>query len=145
MKLHIYNIFIFDEYKKMRLMNFAGEYKQNQCTDNDGTCLPCLSRLPSCVGLPNGEQEFPGRLWTPWFIECFLNRTVNIGNCGRGVFDPNIKDCVAELDKSKWRVQILLEIVILYLIYTMNKCNSKYSKVIRIKFKCICIIAWLNF
>lgn len=101
MKLHIYNIFILDEYKKMRLMNFAGEYKQNQCTDNDGTCLPCLSRLPSCVGLPNGEQEFPGRLWTPWFIECFLNRTVNIGNCGRGVFDPNIKDCVAELDKSK--------------------------------------------
>lgn len=27
----------------------------------------------------------------------------------------------------------------------MNKCNNKYSKVIRVKFKCICIIAWFNF
>nr|XP_022322146.1 uncharacterized protein LOC111123822 isoform X3 [Crassostrea virginica] len=76
------------------------EYDQNLCPDNDHGCSPCLSRLPSCVGKSDGEQAFPGRLWTPWFIECYKNRTIQVGNCGRGIFDPNLGDCVAELDKN---------------------------------------------
>lgn len=91
-------------------MHFLGEYDQNLCPDNDHGCSPCLSRLPSCVGKSDGEQAFPGRLWTPWFIECYKNRTIQVGNCGRGIFDPNLGDCVAELDKSNCKCMKLFSI-----------------------------------
>ncbi|XP_062572686.1 uncharacterized protein LOC134234627, partial [Saccostrea cucullata] len=76
------------------------EYQQNLCSYSDPNCLPCPSRLPSCIGHLDGERAFPGHLWTAWYIECFKNRTIRVGNCGRGVFDPIHGDCVADVDKS---------------------------------------------
>lgn len=112
--------------------SFAGEYQQNLCSHTDADCLPCPSRLPSCVGHLNREEAFPGRLWTPWFIECFKNRTVNVGNCGRGVFDPNLGDCVAELDKSNSRhiLRDLVKIVVRYHGWLLNLASSVYTAVL---------------
>jgi hypothetical protein len=49
--INIYNDF---------LLCVLGEYEQNLCSGT--SCQPCPSRLPSCVGIPDGDRPFPAHL-----------------------------------------------------------------------------------
>lgn len=74
---------------------YLGEYQANQCSPGQQSCEPCTSRKPSCVGLDDGNQPFPGRLWQQQFIVCNKNRTTSVSRCpGTSVFNPNTKQCV---------------------------------------------------
>lgn len=74
---------------------YLGEYQANQCSPGQQSCEPCTSRKPSCVGLDDGNQPFPGRLWQQQFIVCNKNRTTSVSRCPRtSVFNPNTKQCV---------------------------------------------------
>jgi len=45
-----------------RWLRVVGEYLQNQmCPGGAGQCAPCEQRIPSCAGLENGNNSFPGR------------------------------------------------------------------------------------
>lgn len=72
---------------------FAGDYVQNKCNSTDPTCEPCPKRLPSCVGLPDGKQIFPGKQLAPDYIECQQNRTMEVKKCHLQYFNPQMKDC----------------------------------------------------
>ncbi|XP_062578132.1 uncharacterized protein LOC134240034, partial [Saccostrea cucullata] len=76
------------------------EYTQNLCHLGDKACPPCPKRLPSCVGILNGEQPFPGRLWKPDFVTCLHNRTIYIQYCENGYFHPVRKQCVINVTKA---------------------------------------------
>lgn len=81
---------------------FLGEYDQNKCDPNDPTCQPCPDRLPSCVGLPNGYQPMLNYRWTDKFMECQMNRTIQITRCSPGwVFNPFTNTCVKYIEQSK--------------------------------------------
>lgn len=79
---------------------YSGDYTQNLCRKGDGTCPPCPKRLPSCVGVPDGDQPFTGRLWKPQFITCFLNRTILLQQCTNGYFHPIKKQCLIDVPKG---------------------------------------------
>lgn len=72
---------------------FAGDYVQNKCNSTDPSCEPCPKRLPLCVGLPDGKQVFPGKLFAPDYIECQQNRTMGVKKCHLQYFNPQVKDC----------------------------------------------------
>ena len=75
-----------------------GEYSGNLCASNIG-CKPCPERLPSCRGLRDGTNSFPGRPWGSNYIECTNNRTDAVKNCPTGaVFNPTLKACVSDVD-----------------------------------------------
>ena len=77
----------------MKYINITGEYVQNQCNGTDPSCN-CPKRLPSCIGKPDGNQEFPGKRAEPDYITCFKNRTMKITKCEPGkFFDPRSKIC----------------------------------------------------
>lgn len=73
----------------------TGQYNQNLCKINSPSCIPCPERLPSCLGIPDGLQVHPQRLWTAWYIVCDRNRTIEINKCQHGqIFDPQRRQCV---------------------------------------------------
>lgn len=78
----------------------SGDYTQNLCRKGEGACPPCSERLPSCVGVPDGDQPFTGRLWKPQFITCFLNRTILLQQCTNGYFHPIKKQCLIDVPKG---------------------------------------------
>ena len=51
--------------------SFLGEYDQNLCPPGNTSCEVCPDRKPSCVGLPDGAQPFPTRLWMPDYVQCY--------------------------------------------------------------------------
>lgn len=74
---------------------FSGEFDQNKCKALDNKCEPCIERLPSCVGLSDGRHAFAGQLWTPKFILCHRNRTIEVTDCpDNKKFDPDQRFCV---------------------------------------------------
>jgi len=81
--------------------SFLGEYKQNLCKGGDPSCVPCPQRLPSCRGLPDGINGATGQLWTDMYVQCLDNRTMGVQHCRQGIFDPNNKQCVKDIDPSK--------------------------------------------
>ncbi|XP_052252894.1 uncharacterized protein LOC127859481 isoform X5 [Dreissena polymorpha] len=78
------------------------EYKQNLCSPlQTPGCTPCPSRLPSCVGVPDGDQPFPGQLWADNFVHCYRNRTLGVDKCPAGsVFDPNTRQCTSSINSK---------------------------------------------
>ncbi|CAG5126209.1 unnamed protein product, partial [Candidula unifasciata] len=69
------------------------------CPDNpQHTCIPCELRYPSCLGAPDGLMHYPGRLFTPDFINCDQGRTLSILKCVRSVFDPDARRCGLKLE-----------------------------------------------
>ena len=77
-----------------------GEYKQNLC--NGTGCQPCPKRLPSCVGKPDGDQPFPGKLWMEDYVTCYKNRTLPVKKCPKGqYFHPVDHKCKTKVDKGK--------------------------------------------
>ncbi|XP_069104084.1 LOW QUALITY PROTEIN: uncharacterized protein [Argopecten irradians] len=81
------------------------EYLQNKCVPTPGSaaCVPCAERLPPCIGRPDGNNTFPGRENTPYFITCFKNRTIFVRTCEQGYFDPISKMCQFEIDTTNPR------------------------------------------
>ncbi|XP_062607658.1 uncharacterized protein LOC134269470 [Saccostrea cucullata] len=70
------------------------EYYKNLCALNSTKCIPCYKRLPSCQGLTNGNEAFPGKLWQADYIVCDTNRTMNISHCSQGeYFNPRLSTC----------------------------------------------------
>ncbi|XP_071165551.1 uncharacterized protein [Mytilus edulis] len=80
------------------------EYLQNQCIGPGGepalNCEPCVDRLPSCIGLQDGNNTFPGRQNTPYYITCYLNRTILVRTCEDGVYDQTSRACMTKLDPA---------------------------------------------
>ena len=71
----------------------TGQYSQNVCQATDVTCEPCTDRLPSCIGLANGNHSFASRLWKSDYIVCYQNRTVKITKCSEGYFNARTNSC----------------------------------------------------
>ena len=79
-----------------------GQYEQNLCDSVDASCVQCPQRLPSCVGLNDGANYFPGRQWTSNFIICFKNRTITISKCkgNHEYFHPAQRNCITDVAKG---------------------------------------------
>ncbi|XP_061184903.1 uncharacterized protein LOC133192909 isoform X1 [Saccostrea echinata] len=73
------------------------DYLQNRCKPGDRNCIPCRERLPSCVGLKNGNNTIPGRDLTDTFVVCWEGRTVSVEQCPAGYFDPVQRKCRTEI------------------------------------------------
>lgn len=73
--------------------------------------LPCEERSPSCEGMRDGNNTFIGRELSPFYISCFKERTLSVGICRYGVYDPNLRFCTTELDPCKKLFHKFQEIV----------------------------------
>lgn len=88
--------------KKSRLCFHLGQYLNSQRNCNGPMCaLPCEERSPSCEGMRDGNNTFIGRELSPFYISCFKERTLSVGICRYGVYDPNLRFCTTELDPCK--------------------------------------------
>ena len=76
---------------------FAGEYDANLCTKPYQACTPCADRLPSCVGLQNGDHPITFMLWTSTYAKCYRNRTMAIEHCANGYFHPRQRQCLNDV------------------------------------------------
>ena len=91
----------------MTFIGVLGEYEQNLCSGT--SCQPCPSRLPSCVGIPDGDRPFPAHLWTDQYITCLSNRTIAVRHCPSGsVFDPARLQCVNRIEQGLLNLMICL-------------------------------------
>ncbi|XP_046373703.2 uncharacterized protein LOC124147113 [Haliotis rufescens] len=77
------------------------EYRMNQC--HQSPCLPCPVRHGSCVGLEDGNHPFPDREWTPKYLVCESNRTVDQKDCPEDtpIFSPGTRKCERLMDIPK--------------------------------------------
>lgn len=65
-------------------------------------CIPCTQRLPSCVGLEDGKQPFPGFPWKQQYVVCDKDRTTTVNTCqDTKIFNPNTKQCIDVKDLTK--------------------------------------------
>jgi len=97
----------------MLLFPPSGEYMQNLCNANDPSCTRCPDRLPSCVGVPDGDVSFPGRLWKPDYVTCYKNRTVlPTKTCTSGYFHPVLHVCTQDVNKSKIYISVHLHMML---------------------------------
>ncbi|VDI58558.1 Hypothetical predicted protein [Mytilus galloprovincialis] len=77
------------------------EYDQNLCKPGDMNCELCPKRLPSCRGLPDGDEAVQSALWTDLYVTCLINRTMAVRHCPVGqVFDPSQLHCVSKIPKG---------------------------------------------
>lgn len=76
------------------IFSAKGQYLKNQCSIGDSSCLPCPSRLPSCLTLPDGANAYPGRKQSPNYIVCDRNRTLAVKTCPTGYFDKASRTCL---------------------------------------------------
>lgn len=82
--------------------NFKGDYRQNRCLMSDKSCVPCPSRLPSCIGLPDGQNPVVGFLWKSKYVVCYKNRTMGTGECPEGkYFHPRQRLCLHPVKPGK--------------------------------------------
>ncbi|XP_052781428.1 uncharacterized protein LOC128217983 [Mya arenaria] len=74
------------------------QYKYKVCGGSH--CMPCNERLPSCVDKGDGITIHPGRLWTPFYVVCYKERTIKTDRCkpdvdGAQFFHPEKNECVS--------------------------------------------------
>ncbi|XP_025107574.1 uncharacterized protein LOC112572216 [Pomacea canaliculata] len=86
------------------------EYDRLRC--QTGRCL-CENRWPSCRGLPDGENVFKYREWSPYFIICKDQRLADIGRCST---HPRLN--VQEVHHRKYTK---------YFSPDLNRCASLYE------------------
>ncbi|WAR27974.1 hypothetical protein MAR_013678 [Mya arenaria] len=79
------------------------EYLQTRCLSSAVNCTPCPERLPSCIGLPNGNNPFPTRPNSQYYVNCFMNRTVAVEVCQVSLFDPVTRECSSVIDAGVLR------------------------------------------
>ncbi|KAJ8316015.1 LOW QUALITY PROTEIN: hypothetical protein KUTeg_006029 [Tegillarca granosa] len=85
---------VFKHPESCALFYNCSEYLQNGCKNNDSGCVPCPSRLPSCIGMLDGDNPITESIWSNAFVKCHKNRTVGKTECSYGYFDPTKKMCV---------------------------------------------------
>ena len=74
----------------------------NSCPlDGDIGCVPCEERQPSCVGLADRYNAIPGKEYTAFYVDCYLNRTMTVKKCDTGFFDPDLRMCLQEINSGK--------------------------------------------
>lgn len=101
-KLHPSESFCTCVWKYLCVINFVlGEYSQNLCPRGDTSCPPCNTRLPSCIGLPDGQMAVPGREYTDIYVDCKQNRTMSVNHCSSGFFDPGLHICVTKINSGE--------------------------------------------
>lgn len=83
------------------LFSSPGSYEKNLCLDPYEKCTPCPERLPSCVGLPDGDNVFAGKIWSQHYVVCYKNRTKTIKQCSSGFFDPQNRKCSSQVGTGK--------------------------------------------
>ena len=54
------------------------------------------------MGLPDGLNTFPGKLWKADYIKCYKNRTIDVKACTDGYFHPVQKNCLKIVQPGKW-------------------------------------------
>ena len=81
----------------------TGEYDQNLCPNGNSTCQKCPERLPSCIGLPDGDNPIPTHEWTSRYITCYKNRTLlPVHKCPKPkIYHPVKKICTEDIKPSK--------------------------------------------
>ena len=73
---------------------FSGEYNQFICSAGNSSCKPCPQKHADCRALPDGAQSWPGKMWGPDYVDCYLNRTMSQGHCTTGYYHPVLKKCM---------------------------------------------------
>jgi len=63
---------------------------ENQLCEDPAGCPPCASLNPDCVGLPDGNNSFPGR--PKEYIMCFGERTYAMDVCEFD-YNPSKREC----------------------------------------------------
>lgn len=77
------------------IRRFSGDYSANSCPVSH--CRPCSADHGSCVGLSDGINVWPGREWSPFFLECADERTIISTRCSEPpayIFSPDAQSCV---------------------------------------------------
>lgn len=83
--------------------NFPGNYENTRRLCTGAMCkLSCEERSPSCEGQPNGNNTFPQRELTPFYMTCLRERTLSVGVCRYGIYDPTLRYCTTDLDECKF-------------------------------------------
>ena len=104
-KILEHNITFFFDINTVLFVGCTGQYYQNNkaCSPSDLTCVAC--DLPSCLSLPDGDHDYPSRLWKPDYITCDHNRTIlPTSKCTQGYFHPLYENCTDDIADSKlWR------------------------------------------
>ncbi|XP_076466662.1 uncharacterized protein LOC143297937 [Babylonia areolata] len=75
------------------------DYLLHKCGVHPRYCgTPCHVHNPSCKDLPDGRNVYQYREWSPYFVVCQSNRTVDSGQCAR-----DLKLSIARLFHSQKR------------------------------------------
>ncbi|KAH3820314.1 hypothetical protein DPMN_122060 [Dreissena polymorpha] len=76
----------------------ACDYRRNGCVA--AHCIPCNVQFGKCEGKPNGLAPHEAKLWSPYYVVCYKDRTVEHNTCkadesGRTqLFHPDFNQCV---------------------------------------------------
>ena len=72
--------------------------------------LLCPERLPSCRGLPDGDQPVRNDLWSDRYVTCLINRTMAVNKCPKGaIFDPTLLQCRNTVPQRKFLLTACLK------------------------------------
>lgn len=75
---------------------FKGDYDSNQCDDSG--CIPCRQRFGTCIGYPDGPNQWEDKPWTPYFVICKDERVILQGDCRKSgelnIFNPATRTCM---------------------------------------------------
>ncbi|KAL4227111.1 hypothetical protein ACF0H5_015084 [Mactra antiquata] len=73
------------------------EYDSNQCDDSG--CIPCRQRFGTCIGYPDGPNQWEDKPWTPHFVICKDQRVILHGDCRKSgkvnIFNPVTRTCMS--------------------------------------------------
>jgi hypothetical protein len=53
-------------------------------------------RLPSCLGLSDGDNSYPGHKHWKQYINCYKERTQEVRDCTMGYFDEKLRRCLIQ-------------------------------------------------
>ncbi|XP_045165216.1 uncharacterized protein LOC123529077 [Mercenaria mercenaria] len=72
------------------------DYEANQCEDSG--CIPCRQRYGTCIGHPDGPNQWEDKPWTPHFVICKDQRVILQGDCRKSgkvnIFNPVTRTCM---------------------------------------------------
>ena len=81
----------------------TGDYESNQCEDSG--CVPCRQRYGTCIGYPDGPNQWEDKPWTPYFVICKDQRVILQGDCRKSgkvnIFNPVTRTCMPMSDLIK--------------------------------------------
>lgn len=84
-----------------------GDYLQNHCQPNsNSSCVACEDRLPSCKTLKDGNNPYPDRPISEYYINCVQNRTVSVEACQVSRYDPVRRKCSTTIDPGMYNFNL---------------------------------------